>query len=90
VTELDLTSLASVRSAAESLKSGYDHIDLLINNAGVMTNQRGTTEDGFELQFGTNHLGHFALTGLLLDAMLDVDGARIVTVSSNVHKMGGA
>lgn len=90
VQELDLTSLASIREAAEALKSGHDKIDLLINNAGVMTTPKGTTKDGFELQFGTNHLGHFALTGLLLDAILDVDGARIVTVSSNGHKMGGA
>jgi NAD(P)-dependent dehydrogenase (short-subunit alcohol dehydrogenase family) len=87
---LDLTSLASINAAAEALKSRFDKIDLLINNAGVMTTPKGTTKDGFELQFGTNHLGHFALTGLLLDAMLDVDGARIVTVSSNGHKMGGA
>ena len=90
VQELDLTSLASVREAAEALKGGHDKIDLLINNAGVMTTPKGTTKDGFELQFGTNHLGHFALTGLLLDAILDVEGARIVTVSSNGHKMGGA
>lgn len=90
VQQLDLTSLASIRSAADALKSRYDHIDLLINNAGVMTTPKGTTADGFELQFGTNHLGHFAFTGLLLDKLLDVDGARIVTVSSNGHKMGGA
>ncbi|MEZ0340261.1 SDR family NAD(P)-dependent oxidoreductase [Mycobacterium sp. pV006] len=90
VTELDLTSLASIRAAAEALKGRYERIDLLINNAGVMTTPKGTTADGFELQFGTNHLGHFALTGLLLDTLLDVDGARIVTISSNGHKMGGA
>ncbi|MGB3483234.1 MAG: SDR family NAD(P)-dependent oxidoreductase [Mycobacterium sp.] len=89
VQELDLTSLASIRDAAESLKGRFDKIDLLINNAGVMTTPKGTTADGFELQFGTNHLGHFALTGLLLDRMLDVPGARIVTVSSNGHKLGG-
>ncbi|MGE2733626.1 SDR family NAD(P)-dependent oxidoreductase [Mycolicibacterium vaccae] len=90
VQELDLTSLASIHAAAEALKSRYERIDLLINNAGVMTTPQGTTADGFELQFGTNHLGHFALTGLLLDRLLDVDGARIVTVSSNGHKLGGA
>ncbi|MDA2891670.1 SDR family NAD(P)-dependent oxidoreductase [Mycolicibacterium sp. BiH015] len=90
VQELDLTSLASINAAADALKSRFDKIDLLINNAGVMTTPKGTTKDGFELQFGTNHLGHFALTGLLLDKLLDVDGARIVTVSSNGHKMGGA
>lgn len=90
VQELDLTSLSSIRTAAEALKSRFDKIDLLINNAGVMTTPKGTTADGFELQFGTNHLGHFALTGLLLDKILDVPGSRIVTVSSNGHKMGGA
>lgn len=90
VQELDLTSLASINAAADALKSRFDKVDLLINNAGVMTTPKDTTKDGFELQFGTNHLGHFALTGLLLDALLDVDGARIVTVSSNGHKMGGA
>jgi len=90
VQELDLTSLASVRAAADTLKGRFDRIDLLINNAGVMTTPKGTTADGFELQFGTNHLGHFALTGLLLDRMLEVPGSRVVTVSSNGHKMGGA
>ncbi|MCV7059052.1 SDR family NAD(P)-dependent oxidoreductase [Mycolicibacterium gilvum] len=90
VQELDLTSLSSIRTAAEALKARFDKIDLLINNAGVMTTPKGTTADGFELQFGTNHLGHFALTGLLFDNILDVPGSRIVTVSSNGHKMGGA
>ena len=90
VQELDLTSLASIRAASDELHARYDTIDLLINNAGVMTTPKATTKDGFELQFGTNHLGHFALTGLLLDKLLDVDGARVVTVSSNGHKMGGA
>ena len=90
VQELDLTSLASIRAASEELHTKFESLDLLINNAGVMTTPKATTKDGFELQFGTNHLGHFALTGLLLDRLLDVDGARIVTVSSNGHKMGGA
>ena len=90
VQELDLTSLEAIRTAADALKSRFDRIDLLINNAGVMTTPKGTTKDGFELQFGTNHLGHFAFTGLLLDKLLDVDGARVVTVSSNGHKMGGS
>ncbi|MGK2881929.1 MAG: SDR family NAD(P)-dependent oxidoreductase [Mycobacterium sp.] len=90
VQELDLTSLDSIRSAADALKAGNERIDLLINNAGVMTTPKGTTADGFELQFGTNHLGHFALTGLLLDRIVDVPGARIVTVSSNGHKIRGA
>ncbi|MCV7369162.1 short-chain dehydrogenase [Mycolicibacterium duvalii] len=90
VQKLDLTSLESIRAAADALKSRYDRIDLLINNAGVMTTPKSRTADGFELQFGTNHLGHFALTGLLLERLLDVPGARVVTVSSNGHKMGGA
>jgi NAD(P)-dependent dehydrogenase (short-subunit alcohol dehydrogenase family) len=88
IQELDLTSLASIRTASEELKSRLDRIDLLINNAGVMTTPKSTTADGFDLQFGTNHLGHFALTGLLLETMLDVPGSRVVTVSSNGHRMG--
>ncbi|MDO3400525.1 SDR family NAD(P)-dependent oxidoreductase [Mycolicibacterium neoaurum] len=90
VQELDLGSLESVRAAAAELRGAHERIDLLINNAGVMTPPKSTTADGFELQFGTNHLGHFALTGLLLDTLLDTPGSRIVTVSSNGHKMGGA
>lgn len=85
--ELDLTSLASVRAAAEQLRSAHDRIDLLINNAGVMWTPKSTTRDGFELQFGTNHLGHFALTGLLLDRLLPVAGSRVVTVSSLGHRI---
>jgi NAD(P)-dependent dehydrogenase (short-subunit alcohol dehydrogenase family) len=84
--ELDLTSLDSVRAAAEQLKSDHDAIDLLINNAGVMFTPKSTTKDGFELQFGTNHLGHFAFTGLLLDRMLATPGSRVVTVSSVGHR----
>lgn len=87
VQQLDLTSLESVRNAAEQLRSAYSTIDLLINNAGVMYTPRQTTSDGFELQFGTNHLGHFALTGLLLDRMLAVPGSRVVTVSSVGHRI---
>lgn len=85
--ELDLTSLDSVRAAAEQLKSEYDRIDLLINNAGVMWTPKSTTKDGFELQFGTNHLGHFAFTGLLLERLLPVAGSRVVTVSSTGHRI---
>jgi NAD(P)-dependent dehydrogenase (short-subunit alcohol dehydrogenase family) len=85
--ELDLTSLQSVRSAAEQLRTAHDRIDLLINNAGVMWTPKSTTKDGFELQFGTNHLGHFALTGLLLDRLLPVAGSRVVTVSSTGHRI---
>jgi NAD(P)-dependent dehydrogenase (short-subunit alcohol dehydrogenase family) len=87
--QLDLTSLASVRAAADAIKAAHPHIDLLINNAGVMT-PKATTKDGFELQFGTNHLGHFALTGLLLDHLLPVDGSRVVTISSLGHRMRAA
>ncbi|AQT78533.1 short-chain dehydrogenase [Mycolicibacterium litorale] len=86
VQKLDLTSLESIRSAADELRAGHDHIDLLINNAGVMMTPKETTRDGFELQFGTNHLGHFALTGLLIDRLLDTPGSRVVTVSSQGHR----
>jgi NAD(P)-dependent dehydrogenase (short-subunit alcohol dehydrogenase family) len=86
IQELDLTSLDSIRAAADELKSKHDAIDLLINNAGVMTTPKSVTKDGFELQFGTNHLGHFALTGLLLDRVLAAPGSRVVTVSSQGHR----
>src|SRR5215469_533833 len=85
---LDLASLASVREAARELRSRHARLDLLINNAGLMMPPYGRTADGFELQFGTNHLGHFALTGLLLDRLLATPGSRIVTVSSMGHRMG--
>src|ERR1700678_2974719 len=88
--ELDLTSLDSVRAAARQLRADHDRIDLLINNAGVMWTPKSNTKDGFELQFGTNHLGHFALTGLLLDRLLPVAGSRVVTVSSIGHRTFGA
>ncbi|KWX64508.1 SDR family NAD(P)-dependent oxidoreductase [Mycobacterium sp. NAZ190054] len=84
--ELDLSSLASVRAAADALRTAFPRIDLLINNAGVMYPPKQITADGFELQFGTNHLGHFALTGLLLDTLLDVPGSRVVTVASIAHR----
>jgi NAD(P)-dependent dehydrogenase (short-subunit alcohol dehydrogenase family) len=84
---LDLASLDSVREAARELRSRYDRLDLL-NNAGLMMPPYGRTADGFELQFGTNHLGHFALTGLVLDLLLAAPGSRIVTVSSIGHRMG--
>lgn len=84
---LDLSSLESVRRASDELKSRYDKIDLLINNAGVMWTEKSTTADGFELQFGTNHLGHYAFTGLLLDHLLPVEGSRVVTVSSIGHRI---
>jgi NAD(P)-dependent dehydrogenase (short-subunit alcohol dehydrogenase family) len=86
--ELDLTSLDSVRKAADELRAAHPRIDLLINNAGVMyVPTRETTDDGFEMQFGTNHLGHFALTGQLLDNMLPVEGSRVVTISSVGHRI---
>jgi NAD(P)-dependent dehydrogenase (short-subunit alcohol dehydrogenase family) len=85
--ELDLTSLESIRTAAHQLRADYDRIDLLINNAGVMYTPKSTTENGFELQFGTNHLGHFALTGLLLERLLPMAGSRVVTVSSIGHRI---
>jgi NAD(P)-dependent dehydrogenase (short-subunit alcohol dehydrogenase family) len=88
--QLDLTSLASINAAADELRDKYDTIDLLINNAGVMWTPKSTTKDGFELQFGTNHLGHFAFTGLLLDRLLPVEGSRIVTVSSQGHRIRAA
>ncbi|WP_326682898.1 SDR family NAD(P)-dependent oxidoreductase [Streptomyces sp. NBC_01237] len=90
VQALDLTSLDSIRSAAADLRTAHPRIDLLINNAGVMYTPKQTTVDGFELQFGTNHLGHFALTGLLLDRLLPVPGSRVVTVSSIGHRIRAA
>ena len=84
---LDLSSLDSVRTAADALRSAYPRIDLLINNAGVMYTPKQVTKDNFEMQFGTNHLGHFALTGLLLDHLLPVRGSRVVTVSSMGHRL---
>lgn len=90
VQELDLTSLESVRAAATGLRAAHPRIDLLINNAGVMYTPKQTTRDGFEMQFGTNHLGHFALTGLLLDLLLPVPGSRVVTVSSTGHRIRAA
>ncbi len=86
VLPLDLSSLESVRSFAGEFSSRA--VDLLVNNAGVMMTPRRTTSDGFELQLGTNHLGHFALTGLLLDALERSASARVVTVSSNEHRGG--
>jgi NAD(P)-dependent dehydrogenase (short-subunit alcohol dehydrogenase family) len=90
VQALDLTSLESVRAAAAELRAAHSRIDLLVNNAGVMYTPKQKTADGFELQFGTNHLGHFALTGLLLDRLLPVEGSRVVTVSSTGHRIRAA
>ncbi len=82
---LDLASLDSVRTFAAGLDGP---VHLLVNNAGVMATPKGTTADGFELQFGTNHLGHFALTGLLLPNLRQAGGSRVVTLSSLAHKRG--
>ncbi|MFJ8631246.1 oxidoreductase [Streptomyces sp. NPDC093568] len=82
---LDLGDLGSVREFSATFP--YDRLDLLVNNAGVMALPYGTTADGFETQFGVNHLGHFALTGLLLPALLGTPGARVVTVSSPLHAL---
>ncbi len=90
VQALDLTSLDSVRAAAADLRAANPRIDLLINNAGVMYTPRQRTRDGFDMQFGTNHLGHFAFTGLLLDRLLPVTGSRVVTVSSVGHRIQAA
>lgn len=87
VVELDLASLASVRAAASQLRARVDAIDGLINNAGIMQTPKGTTEDGFDLQMASNHLGHFLWTGLLLDLVEKAHG-RIAVVSSLVHKFG--
>ena len=88
VLALDLSDLGSVRTFVTEFLGRNDRIDLLINNAGVMGIDRQETADGFEMQFGTNHLGHFALTGLLLDRMLATPGARVVTVSSMGARIG--
>jgi NAD(P)-dependent dehydrogenase (short-subunit alcohol dehydrogenase family) len=84
-TELDLASLASVRACAARLRKDYDRLDLLINNAGVMSCPLGRTSDGFEMQFGTNHLGHFLLTGLLVPLLVAGAPARVVNLSSDGH-----
>jgi NAD(P)-dependent dehydrogenase (short-subunit alcohol dehydrogenase family) len=86
VRALDLSALDSVRSFAAGL--GHDRVDVLVNNAGIMMTPQQSTAEGFELQLGTNHLGHFALTGLLLDRLGRADGARVVTLSSIEHKSG--
>ena len=85
---LDLSDLSSVRTFADSFREGHTQLNALINNAGVMALPRRTTADGFEMQFGTNHLGHFALTGHLLDLLMATPGSRVVNVSSIAHKFG--
>ena len=94
VRECDLASLASVREFADGVAADYDAVDILCNNAGVMAIPRRETEDGFETQFGVNHLGHFALTGRLFSSLAASDGigddseARVVTQSSGAHETG--
>ena len=92
VRECDLASLGSVASFADGLAADYDAVDVLCNNAGVMAIPRSETEDGFETQFGVNHLGHFALTGRLFDLLAAAEGidgdARVVTQSSGAHEQG--
>jgi NAD(P)-dependent dehydrogenase (short-subunit alcohol dehydrogenase family) len=86
---LDLADLSSVSAFAQGVQADHPKVDLLVNNAGVMMTPRSETKDGFELQFGTNHLGHFALSGQLLDALRAAPtGARVVTISSIEHKPG--
>ncbi len=88
VRPLDLGSLESIQAFANDLDLEAGKLDLLINNAGIMMTPQQTTHDGFELQLGTNHLGHFALTGLLLDAVQSAEAGRVVTLSSIEHKSG--
>ncbi len=85
---LDLSSLKSVRAFADEFNAAYSRLDILLNNAGIMMVPYGKTEDGFEQQLGTNHMGHFALTGLLIDVLLNTPYARVVNVSSNAHRFG--
>lgn len=88
VMRLDLADLSSVRDFTEAFNAQYDRLDILLNNAGVMATPQNTTKDGFELQFGTNHLGHFALTGLLMPRLLATADSRVVNVSSIAAENG--
>jgi NAD(P)-dependent dehydrogenase (short-subunit alcohol dehydrogenase family) len=88
IREMNLSSLQSVRDFSEGIKSDYAKVDILINNAGIMACPFDKTKDGFEIQIGTNHLGHFALTGLLMPLLHKAKNARIVATSSIGHKMG--
>jgi NAD(P)-dependent dehydrogenase (short-subunit alcohol dehydrogenase family) len=85
---LDLASLKSIHRFSDEFKSRFDRLDVLLNNAGIMMVPHGRTEDGFEKQFGTNHLGHFALSGLLIDLILNTPKSRVVNVSSTAHRFG--
>ena len=88
VIALDLADLSSVQQAAEQVEGSVERLDVLINNAGVMALPKRTTADGFEMQLGTNHLWHFALTGRLMPSLLRSEAPRVVTVSSNGHRTG--
>lgn len=88
VMELDLLSLESVRAFAKEFLATFDRLDILMNNAGIMMTPYFKTSDGFEAQLGTNHLGHFALTGLLLEHIKNTPGSRVINVSSNGHRFG--
>ncbi|MBX7159757.1 MAG: SDR family NAD(P)-dependent oxidoreductase [Acidimicrobiia bacterium] len=88
VVGLDLADLDSVAGAAKQFLEAHEHLDLLVNNAGLMASPQGTTAQGFETQIGVNHLGHFALTARLLPALLATPGSRVVTVSSQGHRPG--
>lgn len=88
IEKLELGSFASVRAFAKRFLAKHDTLDMLINNAGVMACPQGKTEDGFEMQFGTNHLGHFLLTGLITPALLSGASGRIVALSSRAHRFG--
>lgn len=90
IVELDLGSLDSVAEAASTITGAHEAIDILVNNAGVMAMPERRTEDGFEMQFGTNHLGHWAFTARLLPVILSAEGARVVTVTSTAHHFGRA
>ena len=86
--DVDLASFESVRELAAAFKANYSGLDVLLNNAGVFTGGLGLTKEGFEIQFGVNHLAHFLLTNLLLDELEKSDAARVVTVTSMLHKKG--
>ena len=88
VMELDLARLASVHQFATAFRAKYKRLDILINNAGIGGAAYSKTEDGFEMQLGVNHLGHYALTGLLLDLLIATPKARVVNISSGFHRLG--
>jgi len=88
VMPLDLMDFSSIKKFAEDYNAKYNRLDVLLNNAGIMTTPYGLTKDGFESQVGTNHLGHFALTGLLFDIIVKTPASRVVNVSSMAHKRG--